>query len=198
MAKVQHDAILALNDEQFKNCFIPEYTFYRLAMKANNTVANAFQEKISVDILPAIRKNGYYSTKPKSALVTAIDEVVPIAQQLTDLFGVHDGLAKAKAIALVEFNHDVNLQPVKELLPPADHDVGNLNATQIGELLGWNSPRKVNRELCRLELQTFVGGKWVLTDAGKRYGEMCPYSRNGHSDYQIRWSRKVVDFLANV
>lgn len=136
--------------------------------------------------------------KPATPLIAAVSEIAPVAQQLTDLFGVHDGLAKAKAIDIVEFNHDVNLQPVKELLPPADHDVGNLNPTQIAKLLGWESPRQVNIALTRRGLQNYVGKKYVLTDAGKEYGEMCPYTRNGHTDYQIRWSRKVVDFLASV
>ena len=62
VAQSRHEIILALSDEQIKDCFIPEYTFYRLAMKANNEVANAFQNKIAVEILPAIRKHGAYMT----------------------------------------------------------------------------------------------------------------------------------------
>lgn len=42
--------------------YIPEHIFYRLAMKASNDVARAFQEKIANEIIPAIRKQGYYST----------------------------------------------------------------------------------------------------------------------------------------
>src|SRR5665648_407692 len=46
-----------------ENEFIPENIFYRLAMKANNEVAEKFQAKIADEILPAIRKTGSYAPK---------------------------------------------------------------------------------------------------------------------------------------
>ena len=52
-----------------KNDFIPENVFYRLAMKANNKVAQGFQAKIADEILPSIRKHGYYAS-PDSSLAT--------------------------------------------------------------------------------------------------------------------------------
>ena len=42
------------------NCFIPENVFYRLAMKAKNEVAEAFQAKVADEIIPSIRKHGGY------------------------------------------------------------------------------------------------------------------------------------------
>ena len=42
--------------------YIPENMFYRLAMKAKNEVAEAFQAKVADEILPAIRKHGLYAT----------------------------------------------------------------------------------------------------------------------------------------
>lgn len=43
-----------------KTDFIPENIFYRLAMKANNAAANAFQSKVADIIIPSIRKHGFY------------------------------------------------------------------------------------------------------------------------------------------
>lgn len=43
-----------------KDCFIPENVFYRLAMKAKNAVAEAFQAKIADVVIPSIRRNGGY------------------------------------------------------------------------------------------------------------------------------------------
>lgn len=40
--------------------FIPENIFYRLAMKAKNAVAEAFQAKIADEVIPSIRKHGGY------------------------------------------------------------------------------------------------------------------------------------------
>jgi len=42
--------------------FIPENIFYRLAMKAKNAVAEAFQAKVADEIIPSIRKHGAYAT----------------------------------------------------------------------------------------------------------------------------------------
>lgn len=47
--------------------FIPESMFYLLAMKANNETAKKFQLKIANEILPSIRKHGYYSVNEQSA-----------------------------------------------------------------------------------------------------------------------------------
>lgn len=43
--------------------FIPENMFYRLAMKASNATAQKFQALVADEILPALRKQGYYSVK---------------------------------------------------------------------------------------------------------------------------------------
>ena len=49
-----------------KDSFIPENIFYRLAMKAKNAVAEAFQAKVADEIIPAIRKTGGYIAGEKS------------------------------------------------------------------------------------------------------------------------------------
>lgn len=40
-----------------------------------------------------------------------------------------------------------------------------------------------------------IGKEWRITSKGKNYGEEMPYERNGHSGYQIRWSKSVVEVL---
>lgn len=52
--------------------YIPENAFYRLAMKANNPVAEKFQALVADEIIPSIRKTGSYS-------------VVSTSNQLQDL-----------------------------------------------------------------------------------------------------------------
>ena len=43
-----------------KDGFIPENIVYRLAMKAKNEVAEAFQAKIADEVIPSIRRTGGY------------------------------------------------------------------------------------------------------------------------------------------
>lgn len=43
-----------------KDDYIPESLFYRLGMKANNAVADKFQNWLSIEVIPSIRKTGHY------------------------------------------------------------------------------------------------------------------------------------------
>ena len=45
-----------------KDDYIPENMFYRLAMRASNDAAEAFQSKIADEIMPSLRKTGFYVT----------------------------------------------------------------------------------------------------------------------------------------
>lgn len=48
--------------EVWKETFIPENIFYRLAMKAKNETAERFQALVADEIIPSIRKHGMYAT----------------------------------------------------------------------------------------------------------------------------------------
>lgn len=43
-----------------KDDYLPESLFYRLGMKANNTVAEKFQNWLALEVIPSIRKTGSY------------------------------------------------------------------------------------------------------------------------------------------
>lgn len=53
---------ICFSQEVAKDSYIPESVFYRLAMKAKNEVAEAFQAKIAEEVIPSIRKHGAYMT----------------------------------------------------------------------------------------------------------------------------------------
>lgn len=48
-----------------KGDFIPEALVYKLAFKANNEVAEKFQDWLAIEVIPEIRKKGSYSNTPK-------------------------------------------------------------------------------------------------------------------------------------
>ena len=191
----------AMTDAQIKECFIPEPVFYLLAMKAENDVARAFQVKVSFEILPAIRRTGSYTVPtaqpvkaPTPLLSFALDEVGSTAEKLERLFGVSKGIALSKATVLVEEIYAVKLNGIKELLPPAEHDIGLLNPTQIGERVGLTA-RQVNSLLLKYKVQQRMGKGYVLTETGKQYGEMMPYTRNGHSGYRPLFNEMTVELI---
>lgn len=53
-------------NELTKDDYIPESLFYRLGMKANNAVADRFQNWLAMDVIPSIRKTGGYQHKRMS------------------------------------------------------------------------------------------------------------------------------------
>lgn len=136
----------------------------------------------------------------------------PFADKITDIgetartlekyvTGLKSGMALAQAIAFAEANDGLNYEPIKKLLPPAEHETGYLNASQVGEKLGLGkgnvAARKANVLLAEKAWQVKEGRDWRLTDEGTLYGEEMPYSRNGHSGYQIRWNKSVLEELVN-
>ena len=182
-----------------KDDYIPENIFYRLAMKAKNEVAEKFQAKVADEILPAIRRTGFYSAqnKPLTLVGNAVSDIGFIAENIQSLFAVKRGIALSKAIDIVSVNNNLKLENLKELLPPADHDTGFLNATEIGAKLGGIKARAVNKMLEKKGFQYKENGKWRMAASGSAYGEEIPYTRHGHSDYQIRWSKNILGVLQN-
>lgn len=53
-----------LSTEVSKGDFISESQFYKLAIKANNQAAEKFQDWVTEEVLPNIRKHGFYQIKP--------------------------------------------------------------------------------------------------------------------------------------
>lgn len=65
--------------------FIPENIFYRLAMKAKNEAAEAFQAKIADEVIPSIRKHGAYMTpETLEAAIMNPDTMIRLCTALKD------------------------------------------------------------------------------------------------------------------
>ena len=107
-------------------------------------------------------------------------------------FGVKHGIAMAKALSVVERLNEIELPEIKEIIAPAEHEIGYLTATQIGQEIE-KSAQYVNKKLLELKFQEKDGhGGYILTEKGKDYGEAMPFERNGHTGYQIKLLPKVV------
>lgn len=63
-----------------KGDYIPESLFYRLGMKANNAVADKFQNWLAMEVIPSIRKFGHYG-KP----MTISEQIQLIAKGTVEL-----------------------------------------------------------------------------------------------------------------
>ena len=178
---------------------INESGLYSLILSSKLPKAKEFKRWVTSEVLPSIRKTGGYSVKPTkisnpyTPATNSLVDAHQFADEIQSLFvGVKRGIAISQALDIASEMHNAPLQSLKQLLPPADHDTGFMNATQIGEKLGGVSPRAVNKLLANAKLQYKDGKHWRITDYGAEYGEEMPYTKNGHSGYQIRWSEKVI------
>lgn len=72
-----------LSTKVSKNDYISEPMVYKLAFKANNALAEQFQDWLATEVLPAIRKHGGYLTEQKleEALLNP-DTLINLATQL--------------------------------------------------------------------------------------------------------------------
>ena len=186
-----------------KGLLINESGLYALIVASKLPAAKKFKRWVTSEVLPAIRKTGSYTVpkleknpKYRTRMIgTAVRDVRSTAAELQKFFGVKSGIALAKATSMIERAYGVEMPEVKELIPPAEHDTGFLNATELGMRLGVNA-RKANALLQNAGLQVRFNGMWRLTNKGEAHGEEMPYERNGHSGYQIRWNDSVVSVLA--
>lgn len=76
---------LNVSPQVAKGDFITEPQFYKLAIKANNETAERFQDWVTNDVLPSIRKNGMYAT-PQAAeqLLNNPDMMIEILTRYKD------------------------------------------------------------------------------------------------------------------
>ncbi|MGQ3737721.1 phage antirepressor KilAC domain-containing protein [Bacillus sp. Fil] len=66
-----------------KGDLIPEPLVYKLAFKASNEIAEAFQDWLAIEVLPSIRKHGAYMTPNTiNALLQDPDLIIGLASQL--------------------------------------------------------------------------------------------------------------------
>lgn len=123
-----------------------------------------------------------------------VNEIGATKAAIQSVFGVKDGIAIAQATNLVGDFYKYDLSPLKALIPPAEHDTGYMNATELGAKVG-KTARTVNAILQAKGLQFKDGKNWRLTEEGKHYGEEFPYDTGKHSGYQVRWNVSTVELI---
>ena len=86
-----------------KDDFIPENIFYRLAMKAKNEAAEAFQAKIADEVIPSIRKYGMYASETAvEKMLADPDTAIQLLQQIKEERGKRRALEIANSALTVD------------------------------------------------------------------------------------------------
>lgn len=132
--------------------FITEPQFYKLAIKANNETAEKFQDWVTTEVLPTIRKHGTYMTdKTIEEVLTNPDTIIRLATDLKN--------ERQEKLMLA--------QQVTELKPKADYTdliLSNktlVTITFIAKDYGM-SGLAMNKLLHDLSVQYNQSGVWLL------------------------------------
>jgi prophage antirepressor-like protein len=204
-----HKAIARLDDDEKGRNSIPtpggnqemsvvnESGLFNLVLGSRKPEAKRFKRWVTHEVLPSIRKTGSYAS---AGLVTAlpaptqdkVNAILSIGEAIARVPGVKPGIAMAATLTVIHENTGLSVDSLRKVLPAANEPICSMNPTQVGESVGM-SARAVNTRLQSLGYQ-FKNDRdeWELTDAGQRWAEALPFSRNGHSGYQILWNPAVV------
>ena len=195
------DTIDSLGRTQRAN-HVNESGLYALILGSTKDAAKRFKRWVTSEVLPSIRKTGAYATPAVAALPAPtqdrVSSLLLIGDAVAKVPGVKAGIAMAATLTCIQENTGLVIETLRRALPAANEPTCSHNATQLGKLAG-SSAKAANQRLALLGFQfRNERHEWELTDAGKAWAEAMPFSRNGHSGYQILWNPAVVDQLKEV
>ena len=195
------DTIDSLGRTQRAN-HVNESGLYALILGSTKDAAKRFKRWVTSEVLPSIRKTGAYATPAVAALPAPtqdrVSSLLLIGDAVAKVPGVKAGIAMAATLTCIQENTGLVIETLRRALPAANEPTCSHNATQLGKLAG-SSAKAANQRLALLGFQfRNERDEWELTDAGKAWAEAMPFSRNGHSGYQILWNPAVVDQLKEV
>ena len=194
--------ILTAGGRQRQN-HINESGLYALILGSTKDAAKRFKRWITSEVLPAIRKTGSYTAPSMPSSVRAptqdrVSAILLIGEAVAKVPGVKPGIVAAATLTCIQENTGISTEVLRRALPATVDPICPLNATQLGKLLD-RSARATNQLLASGGFQFYNNrGEWELTEAGEAWAEAMPYSRNGHSGYQILWNPAVVEQLKEV
>lgn len=181
---------------------VNEPGLYALVLGSRKAEAKRFKRWVTHEVLPAIRKTGSFAVSAMAALPAPTQDRVTslllIGEAVAKVPGVKVGIAMAATLTCIHENTGLAIETLRRALPAANEPICSLNATQLGKLVGL-SAKTTNLRLANLGLQVRnERDEWELTEPGEAWAEAMPYSRNGHSGYQILWNPSVAQELREV
>lgn len=179
---------------------VNESGLYALILGSTKEAAKRFKRWVTHEVLPSIRKTGSYAAPGSVAALPAptqdrVTALLLIGEAVAKVPGVKQGIAMAATLTCIQENTGLSVETMRRALPACKEPLAAVNPTKLGEQIGL-SARTVNLRLAVLGFQERnERDEWELTDAGRAWGEALPYSRNGHSGYQILWQPEVTELL---
>lgn len=213
-----HKAIERLDEDEKGRKIIPplggnqellminEPGLYSLIMRSNKPEAKKFKRWITHDVIPQLRKSGFYEIQPTNLkTLTFIQTEANAAVQLAETFGFDGNQALLSANRAMKNKYEVDcLELLGNVHLIADDNEVHLTPTQIGKELGDISPRKINQLLATKGLQRPIRDEskkirgWEPIGEGVRYSVMKDTGKkhsNGTPVQQLFWKKSILAHL---
>ena len=178
-----------VSQEVAKGDFISESLVYKLAFKANNALAEKFQDWLAEEVLPAIRKHGGYLTPEK------IEEALLNPDTLIQLA---TNLKKERTQRLIAEQRVNELQPKADYYDSILRNKSLMTISVIAKNYGM-SASKMNNLLHELGVQFSQSKTWLLyskhQDKGFTHTEMIPVQGSDNLKPSTKWTQKGHIFI---
>lgn len=140
--------------------FVNESGFYCLVFGSKLETAQRFKHWVTYEVLPSIRKNGYYSMlQSKDKLIT---EQVARIRELDQVVGDQVVKLQKSAENIEALEKDIDRMLPKELYVDNVLDsISCYTTTQIAKELGITA-QELNRSLCASHIQYYQSGQYML------------------------------------
>lgn len=174
--------------------YMTEGDLHDFIFEAGTAKCKPFKKWVTHEVLPSIRKNGYYSVAPlqneKASLLLSIVDAPD---------------AVSTALAVKNFENFVTAplkEEIEELKPKASYcekvltSYSGVTTTVIAQDYGM-SAQKFNQLLKKMHIQYKQGNTWILykEHKGKGYTESETIVKNGYSIVSTRWTQKGRQFI---
>ena len=174
-----------------KGDFISEPMVYKLAFKANNALAEKFQDWLATEVLPQIRKHGMYAT---DELLDNPDLLIEVATKLKE----------ERTKRLIAEQKVAEYEPKITYLDTILASKDTVSTSQIAADYGM-SAIQLNKLLHRLGVRRKVSGQWLLY---KKHMN-CGYTKSHTSEIKqsdgtvkivmsTKWTQKGRLFIYNL
>lgn len=171
-----HDVAKPINSARDR---LPEYIqeniFYKLCMKASNPLARAFQDKVADEILPSIRKNGYYYSDSYIENSELVDNILRRPVNPTNLSEIafREDVALKRGALLYEISKTMPSEFLQEKVK--NQAINILSGNKTIEILGVDVPQTAKTEILpdtysATEIAQMINEKYGLSITNSKVG----------------------------
>ena len=167
--------------------YINEAGLHSLIAHSKKQNAKRFTHWIDSTVLPLFNRPASILPDsvetPQMQIDSQVNALLLIGQSVSKLQGVREDIAMATTLDAISKSAGLEVENLRAILPNNQSSSTYINPTELGRQVSLNA-RSINLRLMEKGFQRRnKRGEWELSVSGRQYGQVLPYSRNGHNGY---------------